>query len=147
MFVDGNTSSYIKVIHALQPVVSADVLGDPTSSWDYRIELSTALRARHTIKPFKQFLKGLSIRWLFCVLRVANVSQFNKEAVDIKFDAVDGFLSINQILHRKTINYEVRQCKYISGTSRIGMRISEGDGRIVLQKLSTQCGILEFSSP
>jgi len=37
-------------------------LGEPTVGWDYRLELSTALHARQTIKPFKQFLKGVAIR-------------------------------------------------------------------------------------
>jgi len=62
MFIDGNTSSYIKVIDKWQPVVCADVLGHPELGWDFRLELSTALRARQAIKPFKQFLKGLAIR-------------------------------------------------------------------------------------
>ena len=62
MFVDGNSSNYLKVIDKWQPVFCADVLGQPESGWDYRLELCTALRARQTIKPFKQFLKGLAIR-------------------------------------------------------------------------------------
>jgi hypothetical protein len=53
-------------------------------------------------------------------------SQFDKEAVDIKFDTVEGFLLVDQIIHRKTQNFEVRHSKYTSGTSRIGMRVSEG---------------------
>jgi hypothetical protein len=63
MLIDGNTSNYIKVIDKWQPVVCADVLGDPEQGWDFRLELSTALRARQTIKPFKQFLKGVAIRY------------------------------------------------------------------------------------
>ena len=62
MLIDGNSSNYLKVIDKWQPVVCADVLGEPGSGWDYRLELSTALHARQTIKPFKQFLKGVSIR-------------------------------------------------------------------------------------
>jgi hypothetical protein len=54
------------------------------------------------------------------------ISQFDKEAVDIKFDTVEGFLLVDQILHRKTQTFEVRHSKYTSGTSRIGMRVSEG---------------------
>jgi hypothetical protein len=53
-------------------------------------------------------------------------SQFDKEAVDIKFDTVEGFLLVDQILHRKTMNYEVRHSKYTSNSSKIGMRVSEG---------------------
>lgn len=53
-------------------------------------------------------------------------SQFDKEAVDIKFDTVEGFLLVDQILHRKSYNYEVRPSKYISDTSRIGLRVTEG---------------------
>jgi len=64
MLIDGNTSNYIKIIDKWQPVVCADVLGDPDLGWDFRLELSTALRARQTIKPFKQFLKGVAIRYL-----------------------------------------------------------------------------------
>jgi len=33
---------------------------------------------------------------------------------------------VDQILHRKTHNYEVRPSKYTSGNSRIGLRVSEG---------------------
>jgi hypothetical protein len=62
MFIDGNSSNYLKVIDKWQPVVCADVLGEPNMGWDYRLELSTALHARQTIKPFKQFLKGVAIR-------------------------------------------------------------------------------------
>jgi len=62
MMIDGNSSNYLKVIDKWQPVVCADVLGEPTVGWDYRLELSTALHARQTIKPFKQFLKGVAIR-------------------------------------------------------------------------------------
>ena len=62
MLIDGNSSNYLKVIDKWQPVVCADVLGEPTVGWDYRLELSTALHARQTIKPFKQFLKGVAIR-------------------------------------------------------------------------------------
>jgi hypothetical protein len=46
--------------------------------------------------------------------------------VDIKFDTVEGFLLVDQILHRKTQTFEVRHSQYTSGTSRIGMRVSEG---------------------
>jgi hypothetical protein len=46
--------------------------------------------------------------------------------VDIKFDTVEGFLLVDQIIHRKTQTFEVRHSKYTSGTSRIGMRVSEG---------------------
>jgi len=62
MLIDGNSSNYLKVIDKWQPVVCADVLGEPESGWDYRLELSTALHARQTIKPFKQFLMGVAIR-------------------------------------------------------------------------------------
>lgn len=62
MFIDGNSSNYTKIIDKWQPVICADVLGEPDSGWDYRLELSTALHARQTIKPFKQFLKGVAIR-------------------------------------------------------------------------------------
>jgi hypothetical protein len=62
MFIDGNSSNYLKVIDKWQPVVCADVLGEPETGWDYRLEFSTALQARQTIKPFKQFLKGVAIR-------------------------------------------------------------------------------------
>lgn len=55
-----------------------------------------------------------------------NGSQFDKEAVDIKFDTVEGFLLVDRIIHRKTQTFEVRHSKYTSGTSRIGMRVSEG---------------------
>jgi hypothetical protein len=124
MFIDGNSSNYLKVIDKWQPVVCADVLGEPLSGWDYRLELSTALHARQTIKPFKQFLKGVAIRYVckYCI----DSSQFDKEAVDIKFDTVEGFLLVDQILHRKTQNFEVRNSKYTSGSSRIGMRVAEG---------------------
>jgi hypothetical protein len=53
-------------------------------------------------------------------------SQFDKEAVDIKFDTVEGFLLVDQILHRKTQVFEARPSKYTNRTSRIGMRVSEG---------------------
>ena len=62
MLIDGNSSNYIKVIDKWQPVVCADILGAPQGAWDCRLELSTALHARQTIKPFKQFLKGIAIR-------------------------------------------------------------------------------------
>ena len=65
MLIDGNSSNYLKVIDKWQPVVCADVLGEPNVGWDYRFELSTALQARQTIKPFKQFLKGVAIRSKF----------------------------------------------------------------------------------
>lgn len=68
MYIDGNSSNYVKVIDKWQPVVCADVLGEPYNGWDCRLELSTALRARQTIKPFKQFLKGVAIR-LQCLCR------------------------------------------------------------------------------
>jgi hypothetical protein len=126
MMIDGNSSNYLKVIDKWQPVVCADVLGEPTVGWDYRLEMSTALHARQTIKPFKQFLKGVAIRSDIHGLWEADRSQFDKEAVDIKFDTVEGFLLIDNILHRKTLNYEVRPSKFTSGSSRIGMRISEG---------------------
>jgi hypothetical protein len=125
MFIDGNSSNYTKVIDKWQPVVCADILGEPESGWDYRLELSTALHARQTIKPFKQFLKGVAIR-LGILFSSWHCSQFDKEAVDIKFDTVEGFLLIDQILHRKTFNYEIRHSKYTSDSSRIGMRVSEG---------------------
>jgi hypothetical protein len=63
MLIDGNSSNYLKVIDKWQPAVCADILGEPESGWDCRLELSTALRARQGIKPFKQFLKGIAIRW------------------------------------------------------------------------------------
>jgi hypothetical protein len=62
MYIDGNTSNYLKIIDQWHPVVCADVLGEPLASWDIRVELSTALRARQTITPFKPFLKALAIR-------------------------------------------------------------------------------------
>jgi hypothetical protein len=68
MYIDGNSSNYLKVIDKWQPVVCADVLGETSSGWDYRLELSTALHARQTIKPFKQFLKGVAIRLVYFVL-------------------------------------------------------------------------------
>ena len=64
MYIDGNSSNYLKIIDKWQPVVCADTLGEPDFGWDYRVELSTALHARQTIKPFKQFLKGVAIRLL-----------------------------------------------------------------------------------
>ena len=77
MMIDGNSSNYLKVIDKWQPVVCADVLGEPTVGWDYRLELSTALHARQTIKPFKQFLKGVAIRSdMVCAkLIVANLTR------------------------------------------------------------------------
>lgn len=71
MFIDGNSSNYLKIIDKWQPVVCADVLGEPEMGWDCRLELSTALHARQTIKPFKQFLKGVAIRSLFSSLRLS----------------------------------------------------------------------------
>jgi hypothetical protein len=62
MYIDGNSSNYLKIIDKWQPVVCADILGQPEMGWDSRLELSTALHARQTIKPFKQFLKGVAIR-------------------------------------------------------------------------------------
>lgn len=64
--------------------------------------------------------------WVERYLDDIEVSQFDKEAVDIKFDTVEGFLLVDQIIHRKTQTFEVRHSKYTSGTSRIGMRVSEG---------------------
>ena len=77
MMIDGNSSNYLKVIDKWQPVVCADVLGEPTVGWDYRLEMSTALHARQTIKPFKQFLKGVAIRSdMVCAkLIVANLTR------------------------------------------------------------------------
>jgi hypothetical protein len=62
MFIDGNSSNYLKIIDKWQPVVCADILGEQETGWDCRLELSTALHARQSIKPFKQFLKGVAIR-------------------------------------------------------------------------------------
>jgi hypothetical protein len=62
---------------------------------------------------------------------VTDYSQFDKEAVDIKFDTVEGFLLVDQILHRKTQNFEVRPSKFTSGSSRIGMRVSEGCAHLI----------------
>jgi hypothetical protein len=64
--------------------------------------------------------------WIEIYFDDTEISQFDKEAVDIKFDTVEGFLLVDQILHRKTQSFEVRHSKYTSGTSRIGMRVSEG---------------------
>jgi hypothetical protein len=77
MMIDGNSSNYLKVIDKWQPVVCADVLGEPTVGWDYRLEMSTALHARQTIKPFKQFLKGVAIRldMFYVKLIVANLTR------------------------------------------------------------------------
>jgi hypothetical protein len=75
MLIDGNSSNYLKVIDKWQPVVCADILGEPDSGWDYRLELSTALHARQTIKPFKQFLKGVAIRLFFSFLLMQSIRQ------------------------------------------------------------------------
>lgn len=51
---------------------------------------------------------------------------------------MEGFLLIDQILHRKTFNYEVRHSKFISDSSKIGMRVSEGISVCVQANLSAR---------